>query len=76
MKILKESSVFTRRQFLKGSGVLVISAVFMGIFAKVGFDAVAAQEDVVQKRVAGLYSLDEKMTIRKSHENPENYTAL
>lgn len=71
MKIFKESSMFTRRQFLKGSGVLVISAVAMGIFAKIGFDAVAAKDDYVQKRVAGLYSLDEKMAIRKSHENPE-----
>lgn len=71
MKFFKESSVFTRRQFLKGSGMLIGAAVLTGIFAKVGVDAFAASDDYIQKRAAGLYSLDEAMTIRKSHENPE-----
>lgn len=66
-----EKHVFTRRQFIKGTGVLFISAVVTGIFAKLGINASAAQDEYIAKRAAGLYSLDESMTIRRSHENPE-----
>ena len=71
MSIFKEKSVFTRRQFLKGSGMLVATIVISGVFAKLGFDAWAASDDYIQKRAAGLYTLDESMALRKSHENPE-----
>ncbi|MGI5879008.1 MAG: iron hydrogenase small subunit [Syntrophomonadaceae bacterium] len=71
MSIFKEKSVFTRRQFLIGSGMLAATAVITGIFAKFGFDAYAVSQDYIAKRAAGLYNLDEKMAIRKSHENPE-----
>ncbi|MEA1960430.1 MAG: iron hydrogenase small subunit [Bacillota bacterium] len=71
MSFFKEKSVFTRRQFVKGSGMLVAAAVLTGVFAKFGFDAFAASDDYIEKRIAGMYSLDESMAIRKSHENPE-----
>ena len=71
MKFFTEREGMTRRQFFKGAGTLTIAAVFLGAFSKLGFDAFAASTDYIEKRAAGLYSLDEKMTIRKSHENPE-----
>ncbi|MDD3853476.1 MAG: iron hydrogenase small subunit [Syntrophomonadaceae bacterium] len=71
MSIFKEKSVFTRRQFLIGSGMLAATVVITGIFAKLGFDAYAVSDDYIEKRAAGLYNLDEKMAIRKSHENSE-----
>jgi hypothetical protein len=71
VSLFVEKPVFTRRQFFKGAGILLASVVIGGIFAKLGFDAKAVQEDYVAKRVAGLYTLDESMTIRRSHDNPE-----
>ena len=71
MKFFAEREGMTRRQFFKGAGMLTVTAVFLGVFAKLGFDAFAASTDYIEKRAAGLYSLDEKMAIRKSHENPE-----
>jgi Iron only hydrogenase large subunit, C-terminal domain len=71
MKFFGERQGMTRRQFFKGAGTLTIAVVFMGVFSKLGFDAFAASTDYIEKRAAGLYSLDEKMAIRKSHENPE-----
>ncbi len=71
MKFFAEREGMTRRQFFKGAGMLTIAAVFLGAFSKLGFDAFAASTDYIQKRAAGLYSLDEKMAVRKSHENPE-----
>lgn len=71
MSLLSEKEGVTRRQFFKGSGTLLITAVFLGVLSKIGVDAFAASNDYIEKRVAGLYSLDEKMAIRKSHENPE-----
>ncbi|HNX28915.1 MAG TPA: iron hydrogenase small subunit [Syntrophomonadaceae bacterium] len=71
MSIFKEKSVFTRRQFVKGSGMLFAAAVLAGIFAKIGFEAFDTSEEYIEQRAAGLYSLDESMAIRKSHENPE-----
>lgn len=71
MNIFKEKLVFTRRQFVKGSGVLVASALITGIFAKIGSGSFAASDEYIKKRAAGLYSNDESMAIRKSHENPE-----
>lgn len=61
----------TRRQFLKGSGLLAVTVIVSGIFAKIGIDAFAAGDNYIAQRAAGLYSLDEKMALRKSHENPE-----
>ena len=71
MNLFIEKPLFSRRQFLKGSGILIGTAVLTGIFAKLGFDAFAASDEYIEKRAAGLYSLDESMAIRKSHENPE-----
>lgn len=66
-----EKEGMTRRQFFKGTGILFVSAVLTGVFAKMGFDVQAASDEYIAKRVAGLYSLDESMTLRKSHLNPE-----
>ncbi len=71
MSIFQEKSIFTRRQFMKGSGILLATIVISGVFAKLGFDAWAASDDYIEKRAAGLYTLDESMAIRKSHQNPE-----
>ncbi|HCF49131.1 MAG TPA: iron hydrogenase small subunit [Syntrophomonas sp.] len=71
MKFFTESEGMTRRQFFKGAGMLTVAAVFLGVFSKLGFDALAANTDYIEKRAAGMYALDEKMTLRKSHENPE-----
>ncbi len=71
MKFFTERAGMTRRQFFKGAGMLTVSAIFLGVFSKLGFDALAASTDYIEKRAAGLYALDEKMAIRKSHENPE-----
>lgn len=61
----------TRRQFLKGSGMLAVAVIVSGVFAKIGIDAFAAGDDYIAQRAAGLYTLDEKMALRKSHQNPE-----
>jgi len=71
MTTFAEKEGMTRRQFFKGTGILFVSAVFMGVFSKIGFDAYAASDEYIAKRAAGLYSLDESMTLRKSHLNPE-----
>lgn len=71
MKIFTEKEGITRRQFFKGAGMLTVAAVFLGAFSKLGFDALAVSTDYIEERAAGLYSLDEKMAIRKSHQNPE-----
>lgn len=71
MKILGEKEGMTRRQFFKGAGMLGIAVIFSGVFAKFGIDVFAASDDYIEKRAAGLYTLDESMAIRKSHENPE-----
>lgn len=71
MKFFTEREGMTRRHFFKGAGMLTLAAVFLGAFSKLGFDAFAASTDYIEKRAAGLYSLDEKMAVRKSHENPE-----
>lgn len=71
MSIFKEKSTFTRRQFFIGSGMLAATIIISGVFAKFGFDAWAASDDYIEKRIAGLYNLDESMPIRKSHQNPE-----
>jgi len=71
MSLFSEKEGITRRQFFKGSGMLLVSAVVTGIFAKIGFDTSVASDEYINKRIAGLYTLDEKMAIRKSHENPE-----
>lgn len=71
MNILMEKTAFTRRQFFKGAGILLASAVVTGILSKIGLDALAVSDDYIQKRAAGLYGLDESMAIRRSHENPE-----
>lgn len=71
MSIFKEKGTFTRRQFFKGSGMLAATIVISGVFAKFGFDAWAASDDYIEKRAAGLYTLDESMALRKSHQNPE-----
>lgn len=71
MSIFAEKAGISRRQFVKGSGILAVSVVVAGIFAKFGLDTLAASDDYIQERIAGLYSLDESMAIRKSHENPE-----
>ena len=71
MNIFTEPAGITRRQFFKGSGMLLISAVITGVFAKIGLDAATASDKYIDQRIAGMYSLDERMVIRKSHENPE-----
>lgn len=71
MEIFQEKTVFTRRQFFKGSAMLAVTIAFSGVFAKLGFDAWAASTDYIEKRAAGLYTLDESMALRKSHQNPE-----
>lgn len=71
MSIFQEKSIFTRRQFFKGSGMLFATVVLSGVFAKIGYDAWAVSDKYIEKRAAGLYSLDESMAIRKSHQNPE-----
>ncbi|MEN6351620.1 MAG: iron hydrogenase small subunit [Syntrophomonas sp.] len=71
MKLFSEKDGITRRQFFKGAGMLGVAVIFSGVFAKFGFDVFAASDDYIEKRAAGLYTLDESMAIRKSHENPE-----
>ncbi|HWP95659.1 MAG TPA: iron hydrogenase small subunit [Syntrophomonadaceae bacterium] len=71
MNIFSDREGMTRRQFFKGTGLLLATAVVTGIFAKLGFDASAASDDYINKRIAGMYTLDESMTLRKSHLNPE-----
>lgn len=71
MSIFAEKSGMTRREFFKGAGMLIGAAVISGVFAKFGFEASAASDKYIAKRAAGLYTLDESMVIRKSHENPE-----
>lgn len=71
MSIFTEKAGMTRRQFLKGSGMLAVAVIVSGVFAKIGFDAFAASDEYIAQRAAGLYTLDEKMALRKSHENPE-----
>lgn len=71
MSIFTEKVGMTRRQFLKGSGMLAVAVIVSGVFAKIGFDAFAASDEYIAQRAAGLYTLDEKMALRKSHENPE-----
>lgn len=71
MSIFTEKVGMTRRQFLKGSGMLAVTVIVTGVFAKIGFDAFAAGDEYIDQRIAGLYTLDEQMAIRKSHENPE-----
>lgn len=71
MSIFTEKVGMTRRQFLKGTGMLAVVAIVSGVFAKIGFDAFAASDEYIAQRAAGLYTLDEKMALRKSHENPE-----
>ena len=69
--MFSEKGGITRRQFFKGAGILAITAVLTGVFSKIGIDMTKAGDDYIAKRAQGLYTLDEKMTIRKSHENPE-----
>lgn len=71
MNIFSEKGGITRRQFFKGSGMLFVSAAITGIFAKIGIDAKTASDAYIDQRIAGMYSLDERMVLRKSHENPE-----
>jgi len=71
MKISTEKQGITRRQFLKGSGMLAATIIISGVFAKFGIDVFKASDDYINERVQGLYTLDEQMAIRKSHENPE-----
>lgn len=71
MSIFKERDGITRRQFLKGSGILAVTVVITGVFAKFGVDIFKASDDYIAQRVQGLYALDESMAIRRSHKNPE-----
>ena len=71
MSILQEKGGMTRRQFLKGTGMVAIAAVLTGVFAKIGIDITRASDDYIAQRASGLYSLDKSMALRKSHENPE-----
>ncbi len=71
MNTFIEKEGITRRQFFKGTGMLAVAAILAGAFSKIGFDIVSASDDYIEKRIAGLYSLDESMVIRKSHLNPE-----
>ncbi|MBO8159891.1 MAG: iron hydrogenase small subunit [Thermosyntropha sp.] len=71
MNIFVERGGITRRQFFKGTGIIAATAVFAGILGKIGIDIFKASDKYIEKRIAGLYTLDERMTIRKSHENPE-----
>lgn len=71
MKFFFEKEGISRRQFLKGAGILTASAIITGVFAKFGIDTFATSKNYIKQRAAGLYDLDEKMAIRKSHENPE-----
>lgn len=71
MSTFIEKAEFTRRQFFKGAGMLAGALAVTGIFTKMGLLASDAQSRYVEKRTAALYSLDEQMAIRRSHENPE-----
>ena len=71
MSIFKEPPGITRRQFFKGSIVLLATITLGGVLSKIGLDAFAANDNYIKERAAGLYTLDEKMALRKSHENPE-----
>ncbi|MGI5912790.1 MAG: iron hydrogenase small subunit [Syntrophomonadaceae bacterium] len=71
MSTFTEKEGITRRQFFKGAGMIVVTAVLGGIFAKIGIDMFKASTAYIEERISGLYTLDEKMALRKSHENPE-----
>jgi len=71
MAVLKESGGITRRQFIKGLGLMGIMAVLGGTFSKLGIETMKVKDHYIEMRAAGLYTLDESMAIRKSHENPE-----
>lgn len=74
MKVYKEQRVFTRREFLKGSGMIALAMFATGVFAKLGITSYTRSTEYISQRAAGLYTLDEKSTIRRSHENPEILT--
>jgi len=71
MSVLIEKSGLNRRQFLKGAGLLTATVVISGLLAKFGIKAFARSTAYIGQRAAGVYSLDEAMTIRRSHQNPE-----
>lgn len=71
MNIYRENMEFSRRQFFKGSGLLFAAAVASAVFGKIGYDSIKINHQYVEKRAAAVYSLDESMALRKSHENPE-----
>ncbi len=71
MSTFIEKNEFTRRQFFKGAGMLAGALAFTGIFSKIGLLATDAKSRYIEQRAAAVYSLDEKMAIRRSHENPE-----
>jgi len=71
MSVFIEKEGITRRQFFKGAGLITVTAIVAGVFAKIGIDMFKASNAYIEQRISGLYTLDEKMTLRKSHENPE-----
>ena len=71
MTLFREKDGMNRRQFLKGSGMVIVAVSFGGIFTKLGFNSSKTGTAYIGQRAAGLYSLDESMAIRKSHENAE-----
>lgn len=71
MSIFKDKEGISRRQFLKGAGMLAVTVVVAGVFAKIGVDVFKASDEYIAERAKGLYALDEQMTLRRSHQNPE-----
>ncbi|NPV89779.1 MAG: twin-arginine translocation signal domain-containing protein [Firmicutes bacterium] len=71
MNAIKEVKEISRRQFLKGIGVLAGTAVIGTVFLKFGKIVYARSDEYIKLRAAALYQNDAGMPIRKSHENPE-----
>ncbi|MFZ3129659.1 MAG: iron hydrogenase small subunit [Desulfosporosinus sp.] len=71
MSLFREKDGINRRQFFKGTGMVVVAVAFGGVFTKIGFSNTKTSTAYIGQRAAGLYSLDESMAIRKSHENAE-----
>lgn len=71
VSIFKDKEGISRRQFLKGAGMLAVTVVVAGVFAKIGVDVFKASDEYIAERAKGLYALDEQMALRRSHKNPE-----
>lgn len=70
-----EKEGITRRQFIKGTGFILVLAALGGATVKLALYKPGSGGGVVQRRFDALYQRDERMPVRKAHEN-QNVLAL